>query len=88
MYQCSRATLVHMASRNVTLTLPEELFRRAKVYAAEHDTSVSALVADLLTTRVSIEYDRAWASEERAMRAGVGLTVGRDAPTRDDAHVR
>lgn len=77
-----------MANRNVTLSLPEELFRRARVFAAEHDTSVSALVADLLMSRVDVEYDGAWAEEERLMREGVGLRIGEVAPTRDDAHAR
>jgi plasmid stability protein len=77
-----------MANRNVTLSLPEDLFKRAKIYAAEHDTSVSALVVDLLTSRVSVDYERAWAEEERAMRGGVGLSIGAQAPRRDDAHAR
>lgn len=77
-----------MANRNVTLSLPEELFRRAKVFAAEHDTSVSALVADLLMSRVDVEYDRAWAAEEQLMRNGVGLRIGEAELSRDDAHAR
>lgn len=77
-----------MTNRNVTLSLPEDLFKRAKVYAAEHDTSVSSLVTDLLTSRVSVEYTRAWADEERAMREGVGLSVGAHAPSRGEAHRR
>ncbi|GAA1808249.1 hypothetical protein GCM10009749_15780 [Agromyces neolithicus] len=85
---CTSVTLVHMANRNVTLSLPEEVFRRAKVFAAEHDTSVSALVADLLMSRVDVEYDGVWAAEERLMREGVGLRVGDAALTRDEAHAR
>ncbi|MBS1906892.1 MAG: hypothetical protein JST33_10080 [Actinobacteria bacterium] len=77
-----------MANRNVTLSLPEEVFKRAKIYAAEHDTSVSALVAELLTSRVSVDYARAWADEERAMREGIGLSVGAQTPSREDAHRR
>lgn len=77
-----------MANRNVTLSLPEEVFRRAKVFAAEHDTSVSALVADLLMTRVDVEYEGAWSREERIMRDGLGLRVGDRAPSRDEAHGR
>lgn len=77
-----------MANRNVTLSLPEELFRRARVFAAEHDTSVSALVADLLTTHVGVEYDGVWAEEERLMREGVGLRIGEATLSREDAHAR
>jgi hypothetical protein len=34
-----------VSTRNITLTLPAELVRRAKVIAATRDTSVSGLVA-------------------------------------------
>jgi plasmid stability protein len=35
-------------SRNITLSLPVDLIRQAKVYAAEHDTTINALVRELL----------------------------------------
>lgn len=38
-----------MARNNITLSLPDELIRRAKMLAAQRETSVSALVAGLLT---------------------------------------
>jgi len=34
--------------RNITLSLPGDLIRHAKVYAAEHDTTINALVRDPL----------------------------------------
>jgi plasmid stability protein len=34
--------------RNITLSLPVDLVRQAKVYAAEHDTTINALVRELL----------------------------------------
>ena len=37
-----------MDVRNITFSLPVDLVRRAKVYAAEHDTTVNALVRELL----------------------------------------
>lgn len=37
-----------MESRNITLSLPVDLIRQAKVYAAEHDTTINALVRELL----------------------------------------
>ena len=68
------ATLVHMVTRNITLSLPADLIRRAKVYAAAHDTSISAMVADLLGGRVgaATEYDEAWAAEVAVMTHGFG----------------
>lgn len=79
-----------MATRNVTLSLPEDVFRRAKVLAAERDTSVSALVSDALRQLTGSEPDYAteWAAEEKLMRDGVGLRIGEITWTREDVHRR
>ena len=78
-----------MASRNITLSMPPELVRRAKVLAASRDTSVSGLVADLLRQLVGDidDYETAWEEEEAAMRTGV-LEVGEISWSRDDLHSR
>ncbi|GAB3609198.1 hypothetical protein GCM10027414_13230 [Humibacter ginsengiterrae] len=84
------ATLVHMATtRNITLALPADLIRRAKIYAAAHDTSISALVADVLANRVELEddYDEAWAREFELMRSGM-YRIGDVTWTRDELHER
>jgi len=36
--------------RNITVTVPDDVYRRARVWAAERDTSVSAVVKYLLET--------------------------------------
>jgi hypothetical protein len=36
--------------RNITVTVSDEAYRQARVWAAHHDTSVSAVVQHLLTT--------------------------------------
>lgn len=76
-------------SRNVTLSLPDELVRKAKVLAAQRDTSVSALVASLLEHLVddASGYDDLWASEEAVMTRGV-LRVGEVTWSRSDLHER
>ena len=51
-----------MVKRNITLSLPADLIRQAKVYAAEHDTTVNALVRELLLEKLS--------PDERASAAG------------------
>jgi predicted transcriptional regulator len=38
-----------VATRNVTLALPEDLLRRVKIVAAKRDTSISALLAATLS---------------------------------------
>lgn len=44
-----------MKVRNVTFSLPAELIRQAKVYAAEHDTSLNAIVRELLDEKISAD---------------------------------
>lgn len=36
--------------RNITVTIPEDAYRRARIWAAERDTSLSAVVKYLLET--------------------------------------
>jgi hypothetical protein len=78
-----------MSSRNITLSLPNELVRRAKVVAAQRDTSVSAMVGELLASAVGDvqDDDQLWAEEERVMQAGL-LRIGDITWSRDDIHAR
>jgi plasmid stability protein len=48
-------TLDCVKSRNVTFNLPEELLRAAKMYAAEHGTTVNSLVKGLLEQKLTAE---------------------------------
>ncbi len=41
--------------KNVTISLPDELAHLAKVFAAEHNTSVSKYVGKLLAERLEAE---------------------------------
>ncbi len=79
-----------MATRNITLSLPEELVRKAKIIAAERGTPVSALVAELVEGIAggSDDYDRAWADEVALMQGGSGLRMGEITWTRDELHRR
>lgn len=88
-WQWISATLVHVATRNITLSLDDELIRQAKVLAAERDTSVSALVAMLLRQILgdTPDFDRLWAEEEATMASGL-LEVGPITWTRDELHRR
>ncbi len=78
-----------MSTRNITLALPADLIRRAKVYAAAHDTSISALVAEILSDRVAMEtdYDEAWEAEIEVMKKGI-YRIGEITWTRDELHER
>lgn len=79
-----------MATKNITLSMPEDLVRRAKVLAAQRDTSVSALVSEILEQLVgeSPDYATAWEAEESLMDEGVGLRVGEVTWTREELHTR
>ena len=77
-------------SRNVTLTLDEEVLRRARVLAAQRETSVSGLVGELLGQAVGDPrpYEEVWAAQERIMAAGDGLLLDGGPLTREAAHQR
>ena len=53
-------------TRNITFSLPAELIKQAKIYAAEHDTTVNALVRESLQEKVSPEA-RASAAAKRLL---------------------
>jgi hypothetical protein len=42
------------AMRNITVTIPDDSYRRARVWAAQRDTSISAVVKYLLETMPGI----------------------------------
>jgi len=43
--------------KNITVSLPDDTYRRARIKAAERDTSVSALVREFLTSLGEEESD-------------------------------
>jgi plasmid stability protein len=62
-----RVTLINVITRNVTFNLPVDLIRQAKIYAAEHDTTVNAIVRDLLKEKMTAEA-RTRAAAERFLK--------------------
>jgi plasmid stability protein len=77
-------------NRNITFNLPSELIRQAKIYAAEHDSTVNALVRELLEGKVSSEA-RARAAAKRILeiaRRGPHSTVDPGSISRDEIHER
>jgi len=80
-----------VASRNVTLALPEDLVRRLKILAARQDTSISALLTATLSGLADREEGYAEARDAmiRDMVRGYDLgTRGRVSWTRDSLHER
>jgi plasmid stability protein len=75
--------------RNITVSVDDETYRRARVAAAERDTSVSALVKAYLTQLVSqeTEIDRL-KRQEREIRSRIGAFNASDRLSREDLHSR
>lgn len=80
-----------MSNRNITLSLPDETLRAAKVLAAKRETSVSALLREVLEALVREEsgYEQARKEFMRVGEQGFDLgTNGRTSWTRDELHER
>ena len=82
---------VFVASRNVTLALPEDLLRRMKIVAAKRDTSISALLTATLSELA--DQEEGYAEARDAMLADLAQgyplgTQGTIAWSRDSLHER
>ena len=80
-----------MSNQNITLSLPEEDIREARILAASRGTSVSQLLARTLRELVEREtgYDRARDRSLARLREGMDLgTGGRIDWDRDSVHDR
>jgi len=75
--------------KNITVSLDDETYRRARVRAAAEDTSVSAVVRRFLTEFAApeSEFERL-KREERALRERIGPFKAGDRISRDDVHSR
>lgn len=89
----SRATLDYVSSSttNVTLSLPDALLRRFRIYAASQNRSMSSLLAESIQAMVERESGAAEASKrliERMRNAPDTGLRGRIPWTRDEMHER
>jgi post-segregation antitoxin (ccd killing protein) len=75
--------------KNITVTVDDETYRRARIKAAERDTSVSALVRQFLT-EVAADESRAERLRrlEAETRAQITDFVVGDMLSRDELHQR
>ena len=75
--------------KNITVSVGEEIYRKARIKAAERDTSVSALVKRFLTELVADESDvERLKREERELRERITSFRAANRLTRDDVHKR
>ena len=79
-----------METRNITFSLPADLVLQAKVYAAEHDITVNALVRELLREAL-IREGRARAAADRLLALadrGPYFTADPGSIRREELHER
>jgi len=75
--------------KNITVSLDDETYRRARMIAAQRDTSVSALVKRFLLELGSGETEaERLKREERELRMGITAFRASDRLCRDDLHRR
>jgi len=75
--------------KNITVSVDDETYRRARTKAAERDTSLSALVRHFLVELVSEESaERCLERQERDLRAQIRDFSAGDRVSREDAHGR
>jgi hypothetical protein len=80
-----------VANQNITLSLPEEELREARVLAARRGTSVSQLLARMLSDLVEQESGYALARERSLRRLNAGTDLGTGGQidwSRDSIHER
>ena len=75
--------------KNITLSVPEDVYRQARIRAAERDTSISALVAEYLRSLSGREtkFSRLEA-KQREVRDGIDRFRAGDRLDRDALHAR
>lgn len=75
--------------RNITVSVDDETYRRARIKAAELDTSVSALVRGYLQELAAEESEfESLAAQERELRDEVADFRGGDRLSRAEIHER
>jgi plasmid stability protein len=75
--------------KNVTISLPDDVYRKARIKAAERDTSISAVVRDLLTEFASEEsdFDRRKRLQDEVLASIRSFRAG-DRMSREEVHDR
>ena len=74
--------------KNVTLSIPNEVAKWARVWATEHDTSVSKMLSDLLKERMELAINYQNAMNIFLSRGPVELKKGEGYPSRDSLYER
>ena len=75
--------------KNITVSIPDEVYRRARIRAAERETSVSGLVRDFLQRldQGAADFERLKRLQDEVVKS-LGRFRGGDRLRRDDLHDR
>lgn len=76
--------------RNITVSVPDEVYRQARIKAAEQERSVSSLVAEFLsglTGDAEAEFDRLLTQQDDVL-AEIDVFRAADRLERDEVHGR
>ena len=75
--------------KNITVSLPDEVYRRARIKAAERDTSVSAIVREFLIRLAEDEtdFERRKRLQDEVMASISAFSAG-DRLSREEIHDR
>jgi len=75
--------------RNITVSVNDDTYRRARIKAAERDTSVSAVVRDFLAswTGEETDFDRRRRLQNETLKT-IRSFSARERQTRDEVHAR
>ena len=75
--------------KNITITLPEEVAKWARVYAAEHETSVSRMLGNILRDKMDSDSSYSRSMERFLSKNPVKLRGnGESYPEREERHER
>ncbi len=80
-----------MDTQNVTLSLPKQMLRKAKLIAVERNTSLSALLTQWIIEMVEQDdaYERARRRHQALLEEGFDMGTGGNVTwTRDELHER
>lgn len=80
-----------MEKQNVTLSIPKDLLKQAKIMAASQDKSLSQLIRESLEEKVREETDYSNAQKRQVQLLKKGLNLGTNGQVktrRDDLHDR
>ena len=75
--------------KNITVSVPDDVYRSVRVRAAQLGTSVSALVSKYLGSLAECEAEFVrLEAKQRRVQAEIGQFSGRDRLSRDEVHGR